>query len=137
MKTLLASAFVTLTLFLASCGGANAGESLLKTVTDKVGEITTKFTDIKDEASAKTAVSFAESTLPAAKTAFENLKKLGDGAAAPEAVKTMLSTATSKFGDLKAMLSGLAAKFADKADIAKVLTDKLPALLKLLPNIGG
>lgn len=137
MKTVLASALLSLALLLGSCGGANAGESLLKTVTDKVAEITTKFNDVKDVASAETAVKFAESTLPAAKTAFDSLSGLASKAGAEGPIKDMLATATSKFGDLKGMLSGLAAKFAGNADLAKMLGDKIPALLKMLPGIGG
>lgn len=135
MKTLITSALLSLALMLASCGSADAGASALKTITDGLAKVTTSFNGIKDKASAETAIGLAEKTLPSAKTAFESLSKLGSAAGAPDAVKGLLTKATEQFGGFKSMLGGLAAKFAGKADISKLIGDKLPALMKMLPGM--
>lgn len=137
MKTLLASVFVSLSLLLASCGTSAGAESFSKTIMNEVSEVTTKFEGVKDADSAKAAVSMAETALPLAKTAFEGLSKLGSKADASDAVKKMLTDATSKFGGLKTMLEGLKGKFASMPDVAKMMSEKLPALLKMLPKMGG
>lgn len=137
MKTLLASALLSLSLLLASCGGALAGESLTKTITDNVGKISSAFEGIDSKAAAEKAVTLASSTLPVATKAFNQLKELGTKADAGDAMKQMLTKATGSFESLRTMLGGLLAKFAGKPEILNALKDKIPELLKMLPKMGG
>lgn len=134
MKSLLTTLLLSITLMLGSCGSSEAGASFAKTITDGLAKVTTSFDGIKDADSAKKAIALAESTLPKAKAAFSSLEGLGKAAGATDALKKLMTGATGKFGDLKTMLGGLVGKFSKMPDVAKLLGDKIPALLKMLPG---